>query len=137
MQKTAYEIRISDVILTCALPICRARPDFPGVARRPGNSNRRDAGQSGPGAENPAFHGAGPAGRGAVLAISGPCRPRRFGYVPAHGSNRDIGNQKPAAVYGRAGGTGHASGCDFRRSEEHTSELKSLMRISYAVFCLK
>src|SRR3546814_8866515 len=24
-----------------------------------------------------------------------------------------------------------------RRSEEHTSELKSLMRISYAVFCLK
>src|SRR3546814_4428053 len=27
----------------------------------------------------------------------------------------------------------HAS----RRSEEHTSELQSLMRISYAVFCLK
>src|SRR3546814_10834732 len=26
--------------------------------------------------------------------------------------------------------------CDFR-SEEHTSELQSLMRISYAVFCLK
>src|SRR3546814_1200546 len=24
-----------------------------------------------------------------------------------------------------------------RRSEEHTSELKSLMRITYAVFCLK
>src|SRR3546814_1809136 len=32
-------------------------------------------------------------------------------------------------------------GCVFRddqgRSEEHTSELQSLMRISYAVFCLK
>src|SRR3546814_3210646 len=29
-------------------------------------------------------------------------------------------------------------GCDLRieRSEEHTSELQSLMRISYAVFCL-
>src|SRR3546814_6321043 len=28
--------------------------------------------------------------------------------------------------------------CDVtRRSEEHTSELQSLMRISYAVFCLK
>src|SRR3546814_4418374 len=30
--------------------------------------------------------------------------------------------------------------CSFlvlRRSEEHTSELQSLMRISYAVFCLK
>src|SRR3546814_1917037 len=30
------------------------------------------------------------------------------------------------------------NGCRFgRRSEEHTSELQSLMRISYAVFCLK
>src|SRR3546814_4129675 len=27
--------------------------------------------------------------------------------------------------------------CDDARSEEHTSELQSLMRISYAVFCLK
>src|SRR3546814_5942005 len=27
--------------------------------------------------------------------------------------------------------------CHGRRSEEHTSELQSLMRISYAVFCLK
>src|SRR3546814_8049338 len=28
-------------------------------------------------------------------------------------------------------------GAASRRSEEHTSELQSLMRISYAVFCLK
>src|SRR3546814_10466534 len=28
-------------------------------------------------------------------------------------------------------------GCHRPRSEEHTSELQSLMRISYAVFCLK
>src|SRR3546814_6249971 len=27
--------------------------------------------------------------------------------------------------------------CRKQRSEEHTSELQSLMRISYAVFCLK
>src|SRR3546814_9829224 len=27
--------------------------------------------------------------------------------------------------------------CQSSRSEEHTSELQSLMRISYAVFCLK
>src|SRR3546814_10743185 len=38
--------------------------------------------------------------------------------------------------------TGHAGVASFRhgeriRSEEHTSELQSLMRISYAVFCLK
>src|SRR3546814_10031303 len=36
----------------------------------------------------------------------------------------------------------HLVGCPvgeaaLRRSEEHTSELQSLMRISYAVFCLK
>src|SRR3546814_6211067 len=30
-----------------------------------------------------------------------------------------------------------ANGDRFPRSEEHTSELQSLMRISYAVFCLK
>src|SRR3546814_19832215 len=30
-----------------------------------------------------------------------------------------------------------ASDCPLSRSEEHTSELQSLMRISYAVFCLK
>src|SRR3546814_5509259 len=29
------------------------------------------------------------------------------------------------------------SKCPSTRSEEHTSELQSLMRISYAVFCLK
>src|SRR3546814_10560544 len=29
------------------------------------------------------------------------------------------------------------SPCTSTRSEEHTSELQSLMRISYAVFCLK
>src|SRR3546814_3026030 len=36
---------------------------------------------------------------------------------------------------------GSVAGCDREkhreRSEEHTSELQSLMRISYAVFCLK
>src|SRR3546814_4956552 len=35
---------------------------------------------------------------------------------------------------GNAGAEGLA---DDARSEEHTSELQSLMRISYAVFCLK
>src|SRR3546814_1073879 len=30
-----------------------------------------------------------------------------------------------------------SSGLEVERSEEHTSELQSLMRISYAVFCLK
>src|SRR3546814_3087034 len=34
-------------------------------------------------------------------------------------------------------GDGTLSGTPTARSEEHTSELQSLMRISYAVFCLK
>src|SRR3546814_1625603 len=39
-------------------------------------------------------------------------------------------------------GQGHGSGPDYcskniKKSEEHTSKLQSLMRISYAVFCLK
>src|SRR3546814_9743948 len=35
-------------------------------------------------------------------------------------------------------GPGHAGiAAATRRSEEHTSELQSIMRISYAVFCLK
>src|SRR3546814_10703803 len=37
---------------------------------------------------------------------------------------------------GRAGGVGQSDDGDARL-EEHTSELQSLMRISYAVFCLK
>src|SRR3546814_9436919 len=37
-----------------------------------------------------------------------------------------------------AGVQGRVTGIDISaRSEEHTSELQSLMRISYAVFCLK
>src|SRR3546814_4641016 len=39
----------------------------------------------------------------------------------------------------RVGGFGHEGSAKngYLRSEEHTSELQSLMRISYAVFCLK
>src|SRR3546814_5418679 len=33
--------------------------------------------------------------------------------------------------------TGEIRADDIKRSEEHPSELQSLMRISYAVFCLK
>src|SRR3546814_9866718 len=43
--------------------------------------------------------------------------------------------QPMQAKRGHARGDGEAG--FLRRSEEHTSELQSLMRISYAVFCLK
>src|SRR3546814_1226146 len=51
----------------------------------------------------------------------------------------NIGFDIEAAVpCGEAGGAfGLDPGAVFYRSEEHTSELPSLMRISYAVFCLK
>src|SRR3546814_10305845 len=46
----------------------------------------------------------------------------------------------PSAPYWRPTGVlgfgTHALRPDIARSEEHTSELQSLMRISYAVFCL-
>src|SRR3546814_8004183 len=39
--------------------------------------------------------------------------------------------------FGRHGICGASTRAIAARSEEHTSELQSLMRISYAVFCLK
>src|SRR3546814_3438421 len=46
--------------------------------------------------------------------------PARVGLRAGHAARRDLG-----------------AGVIQTRSEEHTSELQSLMRISYAVFCLK
>src|SRR3546814_5211275 len=50
------------------------------------------------------------------------------------------GHDRAGRVFGAFKDDG-AAGADGRanlaRSEEHTSELQSLMRISYAVFCLK
>src|SRR3546814_10627566 len=49
--------------------------------------------------------------------------------VIPHLPSRNSGNQSPRSLT--------SSLTITRRSEEHTSELQSLMRISYAVFCLK
>src|SRR3546814_10254444 len=48
---------------------------------------------------------------------------------------RDLGLGEDRCSSQRGGGGEAADG--QHRSEEHTSELQSLMRISYAVFCLK
>src|SRR3546814_10735596 len=42
-----------------------------------------------------------------------------------------------STMLARSHASGRASRRAISRSEEHTSELQSLMRISYAVFCLK
>src|SRR3546814_5230673 len=46
-------------------------------------------------------------------------------------------NMGPTAGYAFYRLADHSAGTTEERSEEHTSELQSLMRISYAVFCLK
>src|SRR3546814_4789339 len=66
------------------------------------------------------------------------------GERPAGEIRRPAGRGRSGhGCLGCRGGGGSASGMAARprlsgaRSEEHTSELQSLMRISYAVFCLK
>src|SRR3546814_7157773 len=64
-------------------------------------------------------------------------------YTPVNDALIPTGELKPVAggvfdfTSGRIIGDGIRDGRDPQiRSEEHTSELQSLMRISYAVFCL-
>src|SRR3546814_4618619 len=47
------------------------------------------------------------------------------------------GNDAALAIARYQAGSDEAFVHEMNRSEEHTSELQSLMRISYAVFCLK
>src|SRR3546814_7759008 len=61
---------------------------------------------------------------------------------PGGGARRHAGaGHRPLAVADRRGrrprADGLVRGALAARSEEHTSELQSLMRISYDVFCLK
>src|SRR3546814_3127643 len=72
------------------------------------------------------------------LGVTGFCWGGRIVWLyAAHNPALDAG----VAFYGRLTGKPDAlhpkSPIDIVRSEEHTSELQSLMRISYAVFCLK
>src|SRR3546814_10407296 len=56
-------------------------------------------------------------------------------YTTLFRSVRSQQSARASAVI--AARSGASSSCARPRSEEHTSELQSLMRISYAVFCLK
>src|SRR3546814_3443607 len=116
-QKTAYEMRISD----WSSDVCSSDLDY-GYPRREFYAPERTDGTL------RAFH-----------------RHRVSGDVFAHPGLQDITASVDFTALAEAG-TG--AGFDFAgycsqaslligRSEEHTSELQSLMRISYAVFCLK
>src|SRR3546814_5880106 len=71
------------------------------------------------------------AGRGLELAWA--ADPVDAFFLHVQGSGRVVFPDGRVQRVGFAGSNGHP----FYRSEEHTSELQSLMRISYAVFCLK
>src|SRR3546814_3660282 len=80
----------------------------------------REAARTGPGS-NPGGHGRAPAG------------PRRKTWVRF----TRVGQAGYNSAVTRAPACGNRPRRAPPRSEEHTSELQSLMRISYAVFCLK
>src|SRR3546814_3063338 len=76
-----------------------------------------------------AFLGSTPAARVAELVRAVPGWQARTGAMTLRRFGRFTG---PRIVW-----AGPTEDDEERRSEEHTSELQSLMRISYAVFCLK
>src|SRR3546814_5074749 len=58
-------------------------------------------------------------------------RKRTFGAIP------ECAGRPSGSLWNHLPLDNFSSNGPFYRSEEHTSELQSLMRISYAVFCLK
>src|SRR3546814_7252779 len=122
-QKTAYEMRISDWssdVCSSDLPPAGALRHHPARLQRGADHQRRDRTAAG---DPHRLRGAGgddPEVRDPAAAVAG-AQPALVwaGAVAAVGG----GDAGPARVAGR--------------SEEHTSELQSLMRHSYAVFCLK
>src|SRR3546814_5058612 len=127
-QKTAYEMRISD----WSSDVCSSdlhRTASPGTVHRriacflrhgrasPVTDAYRPGGRSGAPAAPCGSPGLGVGFKGVRRTMAGWSRHRGGRPVP----------EAPPVI-----GDGRGS-----RSEEHTSELQSLMRISYAVFCLK
>src|SRR3546814_9401017 len=70
--------------------------------------------------------------RGAAGMAAVGRRPRQLLHHLRDGLQLLFKDQAANVLMGEAGALAHRL-----RSEEHTSELQSLMRISYAVFCLK
>src|SRR3546814_4367741 len=129
-QKTAYEMRISDWssdVCSSDLPkgpkcdspcveVNHGQTLFSGSSRADCRVRRRRP--------------LGPCSRGGVRCFS------QHGGAACRSSTGPWQRCTQAEGAG-AGDGGQADGAHRLRSEEHTSELQSLMRISYAVFCLK
>src|SRR3546814_9710140 len=111
-QKTAYEMRISD----WSSDVCSSDLERDGS----GNGFHRIPNPESP---IPAFRAARPRG------------PLKYSWTQGW-SRFSISDSGPTATTFLSASTATRSQIAYR-SEEHTSELQSLMRISYAVFCLK
>src|SRR3546814_2838432 len=87
-----------------------------------------------PASRHPAIHPSTPAYASRYLPVIGDAHPRRR-VLPWALPSPDIGRglKRYCCISSAAF---NVTPC-ATRSEEHTSELQSLMRISYAVFCLK
>src|SRR3546814_3193815 len=108
-QKTAYELRSSD----WSSDVCSS--DLPHQRHRHRAHRRRR-----------------------ILRAGGQC-PHPFGGLLHARESRDDAPDVPRTLRPRRGARGRRLSDQPLeiRSEEHTSELQSLLRISYAVFCLK
>src|SRR3546814_7665655 len=81
----------------------------------------------------PDIHDAGDDGIAAMIILAA----RGGDGAPVFLGHFDIEIFLAAQAFDQPRGDGEADSARASRSEEHTSELQSLMRISYAVFCLK
>src|SRR3546814_1328261 len=127
-QKTAYEMLISDWSSDVCSSDLGALPGRGG--RRGGARGTRPLQELG---RLPALPSPGPASGERVVRA-------RDGGVDRRPAGDDEGGAPAGRLRPRpGGGQGRRRRCRAgpARSEEHTSELQSLMRISYAVFCLK
>src|SRR3546814_9414942 len=119
-QKTAYEMRISD----WSSDVCSS--DLrPGI-RAPASRHGRSCAQKRRPETSPRHR---PTGRSASSLTSHTIHSR-------NGAGRQAAQTFELAGLGAFSGSRSTHSIN-RRSEEHTSELQSLMRISYAVSCLK
>src|SRR3546814_8085558 len=111
-QKTAYEMRISDWSSdVCSSDLGDIRQPRWQRTREPAHDHRLR--------------------RPAAVPDPRPARQRAGGAQPAASADAKASTDRHDPR------TAHRAGRAAGRSEEHTSELQSLMRISYAVFCLK
>src|SRR3546814_6127743 len=88
--------------------------------------------------ETPRFLARGPTSPPLMMALTMDVPVAPMALNIAAWINRCEASSKPGWVFGCPGAVFAGSWVRLpKRSEEHTSDLQSLMRISYAVFCLK